>query len=271
MITDDTPFFYKYYKLNSFDPFQPFAVHHTGPVVFMPQLVVFLQAGVLIIFFILLPLYVFKRTDIHRLPRHSRFHFIFYFSCVGIGFMMIEIPMMQKFVLLLGTPIQSITTVLSSLLLSTGLGSFALNRLRQHFQSFRDLLSVATFALVFYLFALIQGSVWVSNVFLPHSAVVRISVVMLMIFPLGFLLGLYFPAGLQIISRDYRDTTAWAWGINSGFSVLGSIVAIMVAQFIGFNAVLLLVVVIYLSALLSFMRLETRLLSWYQYEDKSHP
>ncbi len=261
VISDDNPFFYKYYKLNSFDPFQPFAVHHTGPIVFMTQLVVFLQAGVFIIFFILLPLYVFKRTDIHRLPRHSRFHFIFYFSCVGIGFMMIEISMMQKFVLLLGTPIQSITTVLSSLLLSTGLGSFALNRLRQHFQSFRDLLSVATFALVFYLFVLIQGSVWVSNIFLPHSAVVRIAVVMLMIFPLGFLLGLYFPAGLQIISRDYRDATAWAWGINSGFSVLGSIVAIMVAQFIGFNAVLLLVVVIYLSALLSFMRLETRLLS----------
>lgn len=260
VITDDNPFFYKYYKLESFNPFQPFAVHHTGPVIFMTQLVIFFQAVVFIIFFILLPLYVFKRTDIHRLPRQSRFHFIFYFSCLGIGFMMIEIPMMQKFVLLLGTPIQSITTVLSSLLLSTGLGSFALNRLRQRFQSFRDLLSVATFALVIYLFALIHVSVWASNIFLPHSAVVRISVVMLIIFPLGFLLGLYFPAGLQIVSRDYRDATAWAWGINSGFSVLGSIVAIMVAQFIGFNAVLLLAVVIYLSGLLSFMRLETRLL-----------
>lgn len=261
VITDDTPFFYKYYKFNSFNPFRPFAIHHTGPIIFMTQFVVFLQAFFFIVLFILGPLCWFKRTDIYRLPKQALGHFIIYFSCLGFGFMLIEIPLMQKFVLLLGTPIHSIVTVLSSLLLSMGLGSFALTPLQQRFPSSKELLSIGTFLLVGYLLLFIGAGPAFNHYFLPFSTVVRIFVVVLLIFPLGFLLGLYFPLGLQLISRKYQDTVAWAWGINSGFSVLGSIVAIIIAQMMGFNAVLSFGAVVYLIGLLSFRQLEARILA----------
>ena len=72
--------------------------------------------------------------------------------------------------------------------------------------------------------------------------------------PLGLCLGLFFPSGLQAI-EEFPDTIAWAWGINCGFTVLGSLIAIVLAQFYGFNAVLGSAAVCYFAASWVFKRL----------------
>ena len=121
VITDDDPFFYKYYKLNFFNPFAVAVVHHTGTVIFMSQMLVLLQAVLFIIIFIFLPLLFFKKSGIKTLPPSLLKPFIIYFSCLGLGFMFIEIPMMQRFGLLLGSPIYSLSITLAALLVFSGM------------------------------------------------------------------------------------------------------------------------------------------------------
>jgi len=257
--TDNRPFFYKYYKLKDFNPFNISVLSHLGTIIFMSQLVVFLQALFFIILFILIPLYITKKNDISKMPKKSILPFIIFYSCLGGGFMLIEIPIMQRFVLLLGSPIYSITVVLTALLISAGLGSFSLKKLIQLTASSTKLLTIATFFIAFYLILLVQCGTQVYDHFLFYPFWAKVLLVALIIFPLGFSLGLYFPSGLELISKKYKDTIAWAWAINGGFSVLGSILSIIIAQFFGFNDVLYLAVVVYFIGLLAFLKLETNL------------
>src|SRR5205807_234416 len=46
-----------------------------------------------------------------------------YFGSLGAGFMLIEVSLLQRFVLLLGHPVYSLTVTLFSLLLGTGIGA----------------------------------------------------------------------------------------------------------------------------------------------------
>ena len=255
VITDDSPFFYKYYKLSSFNPFNSFAIHHTGPVIFLSQTVVFLQALVFILIFIILPLNLFKKKGLRVFQRQEFAAFLVYFACLGTGFMFIEISLMQKFVLLLGSPIYSITVVLAALLAATGWGSFAVPRLKKILGNEEKVIQAASVGILLYLLFLVIAGAPILNAFMGGGLLTRVLAVVVTLLPLGFLLGVFFPVGLAVVARKNEDTIAWAWGINGGFSVLGSILSIILAQFFGFNAILLLAAVIYLTAYLAFRRM----------------
>jgi hypothetical protein len=255
VITDDNPFFYKYYKLSSFNPFHTFAFHHTGPVVFLTQTLILLQAIIFISLFIFIPLLISKKQSIQRLPAQTIRPFITFFGCLGAGFMLIEIPLMQRFVLLLGSPIYSLSVVLAVLLAATGVGSLTVGFFDRMKKSAEPPLTYVTLMLVFYLVILIFAGTRIYDFFMNFSFLGRIILVSGIIFPIGLLLGIFFPSGLRLISRDHQDAIAWAWGINCGFSVLGSILSIIIAQFQGFNVVISLACVLYLFALLSFKKL----------------
>jgi hypothetical protein len=257
VVTDDKPFFYKHYKFRNFHPFQPTEDHDVGPVMFMTQLLILAQASFFILLFILLPLVVFRRQGIQQLPPAFQRRFILYFSCLGLGFMFIEIPMMQRFTLLLGSPIHSISVTLVALLIATGTGSLLLPSLRKRFGSHRRFVLAATAGLVLYTVWLILGA-GLFDLFMSHGFLVRSLVVMASVFPLGILLGIYFPFGLELVGRRYEQTIPWAWGINSGFSVLGGISSIILAQLIGFNMILMLACLVYLVAGHSL----TKMLEW---------
>ena len=256
VITDNNPFFYKYYKLSSFNPFYTYAAHHTGPVIFLTQTLILLQAIIFIVLFIFIPLLMGKKQGIERLPAPALKPFIIYFACLGTGFMFIEISLMQRFVLLLGSPIYSLSVVLAVLLGATGMGSLAVpfldSRMKKPIES---PLTYATFMLVIYLGVLIFAGTRVYDFFMNFSFLGRIFLVSGIIFPIGLLLGIFFPWGLRIIGRDHQDAIAWGWGINCGFSVLGSILSIIIAQFQGFNVVIGMACVLYLTALLFFQKL----------------
>ena len=114
----------------------------------------------------------------------------------------------------------------------------------------------ATLFVVSYLIVLIQCGTEVYDYFIYFPFWAKVFLVALIIFPLGFTLGLYFPSGLDLIGEKYRDTIAWAWAINGGFSVLGSILSIIIAQFLGFNDVLYLAAAVYIIGFLAFRKLE---------------
>lgn len=256
VITDDSPFFYKYYKLKDFNPRDVIVVHHLGTIIFMTQALIFLQALIFIILFIALPLHFFKNQEIKRMPPKSVDPFIIFFACLGTGFMFIEIPLMQKFVLILGSPIYSISVVLAVLLAATGIGSLLIYPLFEKIKQTKSKsLGVIVLILTLYLFGLMAAGTAINDLLMPFSFLLRIVCVSLIILPLGLLLGVFFPLGLGLIQADHKEALPWAWGINCGFSVLGSILAIIIAQFSGFNFVILLACLIYFCAWLAFARL----------------
>jgi hypothetical protein len=255
VITDDNPFFYKYYKINSFDPFHTLFAHHTGPIIFLTQALILLQAVIFITLFILFPLLMAQKQGLERIPSKSLKPFIIFFACLGTGFMFIEISLMQRFVLLLGSPIYSLSVVLAVLLVSTGVGSLAVRSLDRIKPSSEPPLIYVTLLLVIYLGILIFAGTRIYDFFMHYSFFVRVLLVSGVLFPIGLLLGTFFPSGLRLIGRDHQDVIAWAWGINCGFSVLGSILSIIIAQFLGFNVVMAMACALYLLAILSFRKL----------------
>lgn len=256
VVNDDKPFFYKYYKLSLFNPFKAVAAHYSGTVIFLTQGLIFLQALIFIALFVMLPLFVFKKQGITALPAGSVKPFVLYFACLGLGYMFIEIALMQRFTVLLGSPIYSISLVLAVLLGGSGCGSFAIEGLEKRFGlNGPKMIHVMTAAVVVYVLALIMLGIRVYDMFMPMNLLWRMVIVAVLTFPLGFFLGVFFPCGLKAGCRHHAQTIPWAWGINCGFSVLGSILVIMIAQFLGFNHVLILACVIYLAAALAFNRL----------------
>jgi SAM-dependent methyltransferase len=255
VITDDIPFFYKYYKLSAFNPFKELPFYYTGTIIFLTQLLSLVQAVIFILLFLFLPLIMYKKDALIKLDRRQIFPFISYFAALGIGFMFIEIPLMQKFVLLLGDPIYAISVVLAVLLCSAGLGSLSISRLKKYVGGNQKLITISTFFILVYTYIFILFDDPLNATLVTRPYALRVLATVVITFPLGFSLGIFFPSGLHLIGRRHALLIPWAWALNSGFSVLGSITAIMLAQFEGFNAILQLSIVLYFTALLSYLRM----------------
>jgi hypothetical protein len=256
VITDDNPFFYKYYRFHWQDFVRPTAFHHTGTIIFWTQIVVLGQALFFSLLFIAFPLALSQETSIRNLPRRRVVPLVAYFACLGLGYMFIELPLMQKFVLLLGSPIHSISVVLAGLLFWTGVGSLLLPRFRALFADDQKTLLAAAAAVVVLL--LITINVWegAQDVAMSWSFAMRTVFVTAWLAPAGILLGFFFPLGLRAVGTSGPAAVAWAWAINCGFSVMGSMLAISIAQFMGFNTVVLMAAAVYALAGLAFRRMQ---------------
>jgi len=254
VVTDDAPFFYKFYKFNSLNIFRPQIWHHTGNIVFLTQILIFIQAFLFICLFIFMPLLLshLKFTNVHKkvyLP------FILYVACLGVGFMFVEISTMQRFSLLLGSPIYSIGVVLTALLFSSAVGSLLMPQMEMDDKGLYKRLGMHTGLFLLYITLIVVFYPFLVEILIGFPFWVRILSVVAMVFPIGMLLGVFFPAILNILGRMNEHMIAWAWGINCGFSVLGSILAIIVAQFLGFNLVMAIAGFLYVVALFSIKRL----------------
>jgi hypothetical protein len=169
-----------------------------------------------------------------------------YFGMLGAGFMLIEVALLQRFVLLLGHPVYSLTVTLFSVLLGTGIGSFASrritdSRLRQTIQLV--LLAIVGIAILA-IFAL--PSVIRSTISATHGA--RIALTVLLITPAGVLMGMPLPAGIRLMSANHSALVPWAWGMNGALSVIGATLAVFVAMNWGFSVTLTTGAAIYLAA-----------------------
>src|ERR1035437_6317192 len=160
-----------------------------------------------------------------------------YFASLGFGFMLIEIALIQKFILFLGEPTLAIAVSLFSLLLAGGIGSFFSRKLfnGKQYNAFKISLIIAVVTIV-YIFAL----PFIFNAALSYSASIRFVISFAFISPLGFLMGIPFPTALGYIKQEFENDAAWMWCINGAFSVLAGVFALVVAMTFGFNAVLLL-------------------------------
>ncbi len=174
---------------------------------------------------------------------------LLYAMAIGTGFMLVEIPLIQRFQLLLGYPVLSLAVVLGTLLLAGGAGSllsqrWALPRLADRVLAAG--LWIAALSVV-YRFALPP----LVAALLPGSLAMRIVAVMALTALLGVPMGIPFPALIRRVGQRQRRV-ALIWALNGVFSVLGSILAVVIAMTWGFSLALLAGAVLYAAlALLS--------------------
>ena len=169
---------------------------------------------------------------------------LLYFVAIGLGFILVEIVMIQRFVLFLGHPTYAMTVVVFLLLLSGGVGSFVSRCWLKEILRVRAVLGAIAGLVMIYAFVLHTAlGVFVAQ---PFPEKVVLSAILLA--PLGFLMGMPFPAGLREIagqegafpreSARENATIEWAWAMNAASGVLGSVLAILLALNFGLDATL---------------------------------
>lgn len=169
-----------------------------------------------------------------------------YFACLGGGFMLIEVVLLQRFVLLLGHPVYSLTVTLFSLLVGTGLGSMVSRRAPD--ATLRRTAAVA--CLVVALIALVWGN---GLPFVVRAAVgwplaLRIVLAAALMVPAGLVMGIPLPAGVRIFAVSDAQIVPWAWGLNGALSVLGATLAVFIAMNWGFTITLVCGAAVYACA-----------------------
>ena len=241
--TDDRPFFFHTTKLaNQFDvAFGRTMLFGNG----LSALITLLGISTaLVVLFVIGPLAFAGRGQVR--PR-GWFAWLVYFGALGAGFMLIEVSVLQRFVLLLGHPVYSLTVTLFSLLLGTGLGAAWSRRLDA--ASLRrtgafGIIAVAVIALVFRAVA-----TPIVNWAIPFSRDTRMLIAVAMLVPIGVALGIPMPTGMRMLSARAPHMLAWAWGMNGALSVLGATLAIFIAMNWGFRVTLVTASATYLFGL----------------------
>jgi spermidine synthase len=204
------------------------------------------MTGAASIIFVVLFVYVplrYSRTG--RQSGAAALPLLVYFSCLGAGFIMIELVSIQKFMYLIGSPLYTYSTVIFTLLLGAGIGSAASERLgiqpRQRW-------AVPFFAIVI-VGALLEALYpRLARAALELSIGGRVFVSGLMLFPLGFFLGMPFPLGVLAIADRPRGAVAWAWGMNGLFTVIGGLLSMLLSLRFGFNFAIMLALALYVLA-----------------------
>jgi hypothetical protein len=167
-----------------------------------------------------------------------------FFAAIGIGFLVLEVAMIQRFVLFLGFPTYSLSVVLASLLLFTGVGAAGAARWREPRRALPAALTLAVALILATAFAL--PSVLHDLIDLPFA--IRIGLTAAILAPFGLTLGMAMPLGLARISTLYPGSAPWAWAINGVTSVLAAVLAISVAIVWGFTVATLVAAACYAVA-----------------------
>src|SRR5688572_13479667 len=262
--TDDHPFFGHYFKWSQapqvFAEFgkawQPFG--GAGYFVIVALLVL---AILLAITLILLPVAIWKRAN-RNVVSTSPFPFrnLIYFGLLGFAFLFVEIPLLQHFILYLGHPAYAVTMVLFSLLFFSGLGSQWNDRIPLR-------LSLATLVILILSTPVLLPRLFALSLGLPLT--IRLGLTALILSPLGFLMGIPFPAGIRLLKQEQRKSPesevqagivpradiSWIWAVNGAVSVISSILAALLALTFGFSWVLRLGALCYAGAWLMAWRL----------------
>jgi len=210
-----------------------------------------------VVLFLILPL-ALKAGGLHsatglRRPALT----LMYFVAVGLGYILVEIAFIQRFVLFLGHPTYALTVVIFLLLLSSGAGSLFSRRWLPHTRlAWMPILLVVGLLLLNVFFLPGRLAAWVGLVF-----DVRLLISAVLLVPLGFLMGMPFPTGLRALAGlpapEFASAPAtadnaveWAWAMNASASVLGSVLAMVIAIQFGLTVTLACGVGAYLLALL---------------------
>jgi hypothetical protein len=245
-VHDENPFFHYYLRLKNIKAIYEVMGHKWQYFIEEGYLlpVVFIQVSILCIILIILP--VLAST---RLLSPSSSPTLIYFAMLGIGFMFVEVTLIQKSILSLVNPVFAVATVLTAILVSSGTGSMISSRFRMF--STNILIVIASMILVYSL-----AFPYFMRHISPYSLVLKVPLVFTALVPLGFFMGFPFPAGIRLLGQNNSSVIPWAWAINGCLSVLAPIVTIMLAMVFGFKTVLWVGAMAYLIAFFALKKMQ---------------
>ena len=246
--TDDRPFFFYFVKpgqLFSWDHFSSKKL--ANPAVWLLSALAMMLVALTVVF-VFLPLVIRRFGDLRGGGRHDlvrRLLGLAYFAAIGFAFMVIEIALIQRLSLFLGHPSYSLIVVLFAILLGTALGARASKRF-QPWAGRAALIAglvIAALAVVagYQLAPVLRGLITIA---LPWRMVIAAVIVLMF----GLAMGLMLPLGVALLSRQDGVIVPWAWGINGGTSVIGTVGATVIAINNGFTATFLVGAVLYALA-----------------------
>ncbi len=239
--TDDRPHFFRFFKWNA--AAEIFSLREQGGMSLFdwsyPLLVAtLLQAVAASVVLILAPLALSRcRRTLPGAP------VALYFLAIGFAFMFMEIAFIQKFVLFLSHPLYAVAVVLCAFLVFASAGSWIAGRWQAANKVTLAVMAIGALAL-FYLATL--HDLFQALIHLPDAAKIIISVAL--IAPLAMCMGVPFPTGMMRLANKAEETIPWAWAINGFASVVGAVLATLLAIHLGFAAVILLAVLSYAVA-----------------------
>lgn len=228
--TDDKPFFFNTLRLTDVATLALDEANEQAVAVLVH--VLFVVSAVVLLAFVLPFALAWRR--IRRTEPPGVGLRLAYFACLGVGFMFLEMPLLQRFGLYLGHPTYALSTILTVLLLGAGAGSL----LSGHLFDRRPARGVAVAA------GLVIAGVAALSLLGPELLErtltrpigQRVAITAALLAPLAVLLGAPLPLGIRALGERGRGLVPWAWGINGAASVLASVLGVAIGMYAGFAA-----------------------------------
>lgn len=241
--SDDRPHFFRFFKWNS--AAELFSLREQGGMALFdwsyPLLVVTLvQAFAASVVLILLPLALSRcRRSLPSAP------VALYFLAIGFAFMFMEIAFIQKFVLFLSHPLYAVAVVLCAFLMFAAAGSWLAGnwKIARWQAAHKVVLAVSAMGVLALLYLALLPGLFHALIHLPDTVKIIISIAL--IAPLAMCMGVPFPTAMTRLADTAEEAIPWAWAINGFASVVGAVLATLLAIHLGFAAVILLAVLIY--------------------------
>lgn len=207
---------------------------------------------ILLVSFVLLiiPSIFIKGDEKHKVDKK----FLMFFAFIGLGYISIQIALIQKFTLFLGQPVYTMLTVISTMLIFSGIGAKYSVKLTGSKKNIQYIF----LGIVVYTFLIGLVSPYLFDAFVSLGLLLRIIITVVMIAPLSFLMGVPFPTGISAISNDDSRMVGVSWAVNGFFSVIGTVITMILAMMFGFKIMFFIAGVFYLIALL-FMTIRNRI------------
>ena len=245
--TDDRPFFFlmlrPWHALDAVAPYELGLPYNAAAVRTLAGLFVAVTALVLLL--ILFPLRFLAGHGLADSPHRGRF--LLYFGCLGLGFILIEIPLIQKLILFLGHPTYALTVVLSTLLVASGIGSYLTTGVTPARAARRAMMATALVVIIALGITLLAAPLFAAT--LGLTLVVRVVIGVAILVPLGLVMGMPFPLGVKVLeNHSAHSIVPWVWGVNGATSVLATVAAFVLALGWGYTFALLCGVACYAAA-----------------------
>jgi hypothetical protein len=236
--TDDKPYFSQFLRWKSLPHLA--AIFGTQSVPFLElgwliSAMTFLQLSMLALLLIILPLFKTRWKGSYKGWTWL------YFSGLAIGYMFLEIVLIQQFILFFGNPVYAAAFVIGVMLLASGAGSYYSSRLPLTKSVMQRIFLMIAAILLLYSFFLSPFLRAVSGLSLSGKLFISFIIIMIP----SLLMGIPFPMGLRVLTRVEEKNIPWAWGINGCMSVISASLAALLAVEAGFMVVMLLSLLAY--------------------------
>lgn len=253
--TDDKPYFSQFLRWKSL-PYLS-GIFGSQSVSFLElgwlvAAITFLQITGLAVLLIILPLFKLGWRSKGKLWT------LFYFSGLGIGYMFLEIVLIQKFILFLGNPVYAAALVIAVLMLASGAGSYYSSRFDDAFAAhvpanrLKPVLFIIAVVLLLYSFFLTP----LLTQLMIAAEWLKLTMAIFIITLPAFFMGMPFPLGFKMLAAAEEKNVPWAWGINGCMSVISAALASLLTVEIGFTSVVLFAAIAYVISLLAILFLK---------------